>query len=136
MKRHIASPAKYRAEDRVLFIGMPLLALNGILIWGFAHFHWHPAGLLAVACAVVFCLPAFALMAGIALYLREETDEFEKAVLAESLLWGAGITVTGIVFWIDLEQFAHVPKPDLIWVLILFVAALAVGRIVARWRYR
>ena len=136
MNRYSGSPARYRYEDRFLFIVMPLLALVGILMWGSVHFHWNPVGVLAVACAAVVCLPFCAMYVIVGLYLAEEEDDFQKSIVVRSMLWGIGVTLMATTFWGALEIFAHVPSIDVHWVQFVFFPSFGVAALVGRWRYR
>ena len=99
MERRVSSPAKYRSEDRVLFILLPLFLAVGILAFSLSYFHLHPTGILAVLCAIIVSSPMIAFTFIIGLYLAEEKDEFQRSILVQSLLWSLGVTACGAFFW-------------------------------------
>lgn len=93
----------------------------------------HGAGYL------VAILPAFPIMAALvvtALYLSEETDEFQRQVLIESLLGGMGITLAGTTVWGYMESMAAAPHLDSIWIYPIFWIATAVCMPLVWMRYR
>jgi hypothetical protein len=70
----------------------------------------HPLhGVLAYALAVLPALPVLGMAWAIALYLREETDEFERAVCIENALWATGITLSIATVWGFAEMLADAP---------------------------
>ena len=137
MNRHSGSPAKYRFEDRVLFLIVPLSVLDGILgFWGFHYHHLHPAGALAVLCASVQSSPIIAFIIILGLYLAEEKDEFQKAVWVQSMLWATGATLSVTTFWGSMEKYSQVRHLDISWVQFLFCVAMIAAIGANRWRYR
>jgi hypothetical protein len=117
MESRIDNPAKNRAEDRVLFIVMPLVILVMILgIYGFHYHHLQPTGTLAFLCATLMSLPTIAFIVIYGLYLAGEKDEFQRAVLVQSMLWAIGATLIASIFWGTLEMFNLVPHLAVLWV--------------------
>ncbi len=136
MKRHVSSPAQYRLEDRALFVLMPLMLIVLLGIVGWSHFHLHPTGMLGVVCAAIASLPMIAAVVIFALYLREETDEFQKSLRVWALLWSTGATLTAITFSVSLEQFTHVPRISIGSAQTLFFVVFMLASVILRWRYR
>ncbi len=137
MNVRVGSPAKYRFEDRCFFVVVPLFVLDAVLgIWGFHYYHLHPAGSLAVLCAAVQSSPIIAFILILGLYLAEEKDEFQKSVLAQSMLWAIGATLAVTTFWGSMEKFSQAPHMDIAWVQFLFCAVMIVAIAANRWRYR
>jgi hypothetical protein len=137
MERHTGNPAKYRAEDRFLFIVVPLIFLNLLTaIVGFHHFHLQPAGILAVLCAVLMASPLIGFIVIYGLYLAKEKDEFQRTLLVQAMLWGIGVTLTTTTLWGILEKFNMLPAMDVTWVLFLFFIPMSIAGAVNRWRYR
>ncbi len=137
MNACVGSPAKYRFEDRFLFIVVPLFVLDGILgIWGFHYHHLHPASVLAVLCATVQSSPIIAFIVIIGLYLAEEKDEFQKSILVQSMLWAIGVTLAATTFWGSMEKFSQAPHMDIASVQFLFFLVYIVALAAYRWRYR
>jgi len=137
MNRRVGSPAKYRFEDRFLFFIVPLFVLDGVLgFWGFHYHHLHPTGALAVLCAALQSSPIIAFIFIVALYLAEEKDEFQKAVLVQSMLWAIGATLAVTTFWGSMEKYSQAPHMDISWVQFLFWAVMIIAIVANRWRYR
>ncbi len=133
----IKNPARYRMEDRLLFIGMPLLVANiALAIWGIGYRHLHPAGVLAYLPATLFALLGVAFIVIFGLYLSEEQDEFQRDLWVQALLWGIGATLTVITFWGSLVEFELVKSLKLMFVFPLFMLITCIARLVLRLRYR
>ena len=75
-KQNVGSPARYKMEDRMLFIGMPSLLLAGIAIWLHHLYGKNLVGVMAVVCVLFASAPYLAFIALFFLYFREERDEF------------------------------------------------------------
>jgi len=141
MERRVGSPAKYRFEDRALFVVVPLfffvMAMDVVLGFLESHYHhFHPSGVLALVCAAVQSLPIVASIVIAGLYLAEETDDFQKTVLVQSLLWGIGVTLAVATFCGSLEKYGQVQRMNLWSIQLVFFAVAVVSTLVARWRYR
>ncbi len=61
-------------------------------------------------------LPVVAMVAAMGLYLREETDEFERAVNVEGALWATGGILAVTTMWGFAELLAGAPRLPL-WLL-------------------
>ncbi|MGD1107901.1 MAG: hypothetical protein ABR865_12720 [Terracidiphilus sp.] len=137
MTDRIKNLARYRMEDRMLFIGMPLLVANiALAIWGSGYRHLHPAGVLAYLPAILFALLGVAFIVIFGLYLSEEQDEFQRAIWVQALLWGIGATLTVITFWGSLVEFELVKDLKLMFVFPLFMLITCIARLVLKLRYR
>jgi hypothetical protein len=135
MQDRIKNPARDRMEDRMLFIGMPLLVANiAMAISGFGYRHLHAAG--AYLPAILFALLGVGYIVIFGLYLSEEQDEFQRAIWVKSLLWGIGATLTVITFWGSLEEFELVKGLKLMFVFPLFGLLTIIARLVLKLRYR
>ncbi len=70
------------------------------------------------------------------LYLREETDEFQRAMQIESSLWATGIVMVICAIWGFLEMFHLAPHVEA-WVVVpVWSMALGFANIFTRRRYR
>lgn len=97
------------------------------------------AQLTGIAAYLVASLPALPIvwaLLGTAAYLTEETDEFQRNVLVQSLLGGMGVTLAAITIWGYLEDFARAPRLHLAWVYPLFWLFTALSYPVVKARYR
>lgn len=97
---------------------------------------WGPTGLLAWLIAIAPALPILALIAIMGLYLREESDEFQRRILIESMLWGFGVTLSATTVSGFLEMYVHTPPLQSFWAFPLFCAAMGLSQILVRRRYR
>ena len=131
----IKNPARDHMEDRVLFIGMPLMVANiAMAFWGFGS--GHLKGVWVYLPAILFALLGVAFIVIFGLYLKEEQDEFERAVWVQALLWGIGATLTVITFWGSLVEFELVKDLKLMFVFPLFMLITCIARFVLKLRYR
>ncbi len=122
-------------EDRMLFIGMPLLVANiAMAIWGIGYGHLHAAG--AYLPAILFALMGVAFIVIFGLYLKEEQDEFQRDLWVQALLWGIGATLTVITLWGSLVEFDLAKGLKLMFVFPLFMFITCIARLVLRLRYR
>lgn len=109
-----------------------VFALIAALAFRFGHLTGIPAYLVAVLPA----LPIVGALIGTGAYLGEEKDEFQRTLLVQSLLGGIGITLSATTIWGYLEDFAHAPHLDLVWVYPLFwiFVVLSMPFVVLRYR--
>ncbi len=136
MNPNTGSPARYRLEDRMLFIMVPMFFAFPIILEIADHYHLRPSGVLVVVCAVLASLPFIAAVVIFGLYMAEEKDEFQRSVLTQSLLWGIGATFAVTSFWGCMEQFNDAPRMPIWWVQIVFGIAFVIATAANRWRYR
>jgi hypothetical protein len=136
MKRQVESPAKYRMEDRMLFIGLPSFLLAGVSIFLQQHFGKDLTGLLAAACVLLASSPYIAFIVLFFLYFREERDEFQARMLSGAMLCAIGATMLVTSRWGVMEQFHLVPVFHVGWVMPMFGIFYSVALAVQRWRYR
>jgi len=95
----------------------------------------HPEGLLLWGLAVAPAVPIIGAIAAMGLYLVEETDEFQRAVLVQSMLWGIGITMAFCTAWGFLENVGLVPHLPLFLVFPMFCAGMGLSQPFVRRRY-
>jgi len=110
--------------------GVALVATVG------AYTRVHPTGVLAYGLAIVPALPLIAVIVIMGLYMREETDEFQRSVLVESSLLATGGMLAIATIWGFLETFRLVPHIPSWAVFPLWAMLLGPAQIIARWRYR
>ncbi len=84
-------------------------------------YHGRVPLLAAIGLAAIPSIPIIAMIAVVGLYLKEETDEFQRDLVIQSLLWAAGGTLALTSFWSFVHLFAHrVPPVDGFHVFVLF----------------
>jgi hypothetical protein len=74
------------------------------------------------------------LMIVVALYLKEEKDDFQRELFIRALLWGTGVTLALTSFWSFVHLFAHFPPVDGFHVFVLFWVVDGVAALVLRLR--
>ncbi|MGA2887435.1 MAG: hypothetical protein ABSE51_05235 [Terracidiphilus sp.] len=137
MEHHTGSPAKFKFEDRFLFIIVPLFVLLGILdIWGFHYHHLHPTGALAYMCAFLYSMPMIAFIVVLGLYLAEETDDFMRALWVQSILWGIGATLAIANFCGASARFGLDPHLGISSIQFVFLLVMIFTMVVIKLRYR
>jgi len=96
----------------------------------------HPHGVLAYLAAILPALPIMGALVYTGVYLAEEKDEFQRNLLVQSLLGGTGVILAVTTAWGYMEDFAHAPHADLIWVYPLFWLFAGISYVVVKLRYR
>ena len=97
---------------------------------------FHPNHFVAILLALLPAIPIVGAIAIVALYLREETDEFQRAVLTEKLLWALACTLTTTSIWGFLEMYAAAPPMPAFWIFVLYSAFVGLVGIPIQMRYR
>jgi hypothetical protein len=95
----------------------------------------HLSGAFAYLLAVLPAFPIIGALIATGTYLTEETDEFQRNLLVQSLLGGIGVTLAVTTVWGFLEDFMGAPHLDLIWIYPLFWLFAALSYPVVRLRY-
>ena len=96
----------------------------------------HLHGVVAYLVAVLPALPVLWALVAVGQYLREETDEFQRALHVEYLLCGIGGALGVTTMWGYLEDFARAPRLDLIYIYPIFWLFVAIAMPVVKRRYR
>jgi uncharacterized membrane protein len=105
-----------------------------LAVWTFRHLH--PTGFIVYLLAVLPALPLVASLAVVGLYIAEETDEFERSILVESMLWGLGGTLSVATVWGFLSDFANAPRLSTFYVYIFFWIFMGISQPFIRRRYQ
>jgi hypothetical protein len=98
--------------------------------------HFHPSHSVAVLFALLPALPIIACIASVALYLRDETDEFQRSVMIQMLLWALACTLTTTSIWGFLEMYASAPPMPAFWIFVMYSIFVAVVGVPIQARYR
>lgn len=125
LKRFTLSMIAYAA----LLIGS-ILALEYIEGSEIANGPWR------FALALTPSLPILATIWAMGAYLVEETDEFRRTILAQSMLWGLGLTLGFTSVWGFLEEFAQVPRFPLYLTFPAFCFCMGVAQVFVARRYK
>ena len=102
---------------------------------GWSFHHLHPTGFIVYLLAVLPALPLVASLAVIGVYIAEETDEFERSILVQSMLWGLGGTLSVATVWGFLEDFARAPHLSSFYIFIFFWIFMGISQPFIRRRY-
>ncbi|HWU81305.1 MAG TPA: hypothetical protein VN158_14720 [Caulobacter sp.] len=97
---------------------------------------YHPKGPLLWVLGVAPAIPVIAVIAVMGLYMMEETDEFLRTVLVQSMLWGIGVTLALCTAWGFLENVGVIPHFPLYLVFAVFCGAFGLAQPFVRRRYQ
>jgi hypothetical protein len=95
-----------------------------------------PSHATAVFLSLLPAIPIVAVIVIVGLYLRDETDEFQRALLTEALLWGMGATLAVTSIWGFLENFHQARHFPAFYTFMIFWLFVGLAGIVQRLRYR
>ena len=98
--------------------------------------HHHPTGLLAYFLAVLPALPLIGSLVIVGLYISEESDEFERSILIQAMLWGLGGALSVGTVWGFLEDFTNAPHISIFYVYVFFWIFMGISQPFIRMRYR
>lgn len=117
---------------------IPAMAAYLILVFGasFAFDQLELGGPVAWALAVAPAIPILGVIAIMGLYLKEETDEFQRNILVESMLWGFGLTMAVTSVWGFAEIYVDAPALRAFWVFPMFCLGMGLSQPFVRGRYR
>ena len=120
------SPAFSRYQGRVAVASVLYVAALLAATWVFAHAP--PRGAPAYAVAVLPALPVLGVFLSLALYLREEADEYQRQLMVRQILVAtAGALIVATVYGF-LESFVGVPHLPAYWVAVVWFFFFGVGR--------
>lgn len=128
------SPARRRLIRSSLMSAISLVLLAAGVAESFRF--WHLKGLPADVVAVIPALPILWFIVGMGRYVAAEKDEFQRNLLVQSLLYGTGGTLAATTIWGYLEDYAHAPHLNLIFVFPLFCIFMAIAKSLVQLRYR
>jgi hypothetical protein len=87
------------------------------------------------AVALLPSIPLVGVIALVAQAISTETDEFQRSIWAEGVLWGTGATMVATTVWGFLEM-AGAPHVPLYWVFPFLTGATLVAMVGLRRRYQ
>lgn len=97
---------------------------------------YDPKGPLLWLLGVAPAIPVMGVIAVMGLYLMEETDEFQRTVLVQSMLWGIGITLGLGTAWGFLENVGAIAHFPLYLIFPVFCGAFGLAQPFVRRRYQ
>jgi len=86
----------------------------------FCFRHFYPTGPLTYLLAILPALAIIAQIVVVGLYLAGETDEFQRNLFIQSVLWGLGGLLSLTSIWGMLESFTPIPHFQPIWTFPVF----------------
>lgn len=113
-----------------------LVYLLFVFITQWTFHHLHPTGLIAYVLAILPALPLVGSLAVVGLYIAEESDEFERSILVQSMLWGLGVALAIGTVWGSLEDFANAPHLSAFYVFLFFWIVMGISQPFIRRRYQ
>jgi hypothetical protein len=122
---------RYRRRLAVAMVTYSLILIGSLSLLRAAKL---AALLWIVAAAPAF--PILGVLVAMGLYLKEEPDEFERAVHVEAMLWGLGAVLGVSTVWGFLSNAGVVPAPPLFLVFPLFCLAWGFSQPFIRRRYQ
>ena len=127
-----------KAGRRYVYRLAPTMAIYLVFLfiaqWSFHHLH--PTGFIVYVLAVLPALPLIASLVIVGLYIAEESDEFERSILVQSMLWGFGGTLAVTTVWGFLEDFAKAPHLSTFYVYVFFWIFMGIVQPFIRMRYQ
>ena len=127
-----------KARRRYLYRLAPTMAayLVFLFITRWVFHNLHPTGLVVYLLAVLPALPLVGTLAIVGLYVAEESDEFERSIIVQSMLWGLGGALSLSTIWGFLEDFANAPHVSTFYVYLFFWIFMGLSQPFIRMRYR
>jgi hypothetical protein len=110
-----------------------LFSLTAAVFFRLVH---HPAVYFAWPLAALPAVPILGALMATGAYLKEETDEFQRDLLVQGLLYASGLTLAVVTASGYLHDFARVPVLPLIWIYPLFWCVAGISIVVLSRRYR
>ena len=98
--------------------------------------HTHPGRTVAVLLSILPALPIVAVLAVVGLYLKEETDEFQRNLYLQNLLWAAGCVLAFSSVWGLSEMYADIPPIPIFYVFPGFWLFFGICTPLVRRKYR
>jgi hypothetical protein len=127
-----------KAGRRYIYRLAPTMALYLLFLfiaqWTFHHLR--PTGLVVYLLAVLPALPLVGTLAIVGFYIAEESDEFERSIIVQSMLWGLGGALSVSTIWGFLEDFAKAPHISTFYVYVFFWIFMGISQPFIRMRYR
>lgn len=130
--------SKSLAGRRYLKRFIPTMVAYIVLVFGasFVFDQLDLAGPVAWALAIAPAIPILGVIAVMGLYLKEETDEFQRNILVESMLWGFGLTMAVTSVWGFAEIYVHALPLPAFWVFPMFCMGMGLSQFFVRARYK
>jgi len=127
------TPAARRYAFRLSWAMSAFVVFNLALLF----FHGvHPRGIFAYLFAVLPAIAVIATLVSGGMYLSEESDEFQRHLFVQSILWGVGGIMVLTSVWGWLQLYMHIGQFFTIWTFPFFLVFQSATWQVLRWRHR
>jgi hypothetical protein len=134
LKRGRIGPVMKRYRQR---LAVAMMAYVVALLGSLTLLHGAPmSGPLLWAVAAAPAIPILGVLVVMGLYLKEEPDEFERAVHVEAMLWALGVVLAVTTVWGFLANAGVVPTPPLFLIFPLFCFSWGLSQPIIRRRYQ
>jgi amino acid transporter len=129
---HLAAIRRYQLRQAVCMIAYALVLVAVITLFreNPPPLQWRPA------IAVLPATPILGIVAALACYLMEETDEFRRMRVIAQLLWGLAVTLSATTVWGFLETLAGFRHLPAFYVFPVFCVGMLSALPVIWWKYR
>ena len=134
LKANKLGPVMKRYRRR---LAVAMVAYSLVLVGSLSLLRGHKlTGPLLWIVAAAPAIPILGVLVVMGLYLKEEPDEFERAVHVEAMLWGLGAVLAVTTVWGFLSNAQVIPAPPLFLVFPLFCLAWGFSQPFIRRRYQ
>lgn len=131
-----SNSAVQRRYARRIWLSALLCVLGSLAAAAFFRLLHHPSPWMGYPVAVLPALPILWALIATGIYLKEETDEFQRDVFLQALLVGTFFTLSLVTASAYLKDFAGAPALPLVWVYPLFWIFTGLGYAVVWRRYK
>lgn len=125
-----------RRTFRVRYLVAAVLTVVFAIVAARVFLRFHPHGVAACLLAILPALPILWVLIETGRFLAVERDEFQRHLMAQCLLGGIGGTLAVTTVWGYMEDFAHAPRLDLIYIYPIFWLFVCIAWPVVYRRYR
>jgi hypothetical protein len=129
-------PTKASRSYQMRLLPTMLIYVLFVFITKWSFDHLHPTGLMVYLLAILPAVPLVGSIAIVGLYIAEESDEFQRSILIQSMLWGFGVALAVGSVWGYLEDFANAPRRSAFYAYLSFWIVSAISQSIIRLRYR
>jgi cytochrome bd-type quinol oxidase subunit 1 len=130
----ISNPAQGRYVRRMLVAALFCIVFSLAAALGIRH--GHVTGFASYLLAVLPAVPVAWTLVITGAYLREEKDEFQRAIYIQAILCGVAATLAIVTAWGYMEDFGRAPHLRLAWVYPMFWIFVVVSMPLVGRRYR
>jgi hypothetical protein len=124
-----------RYTRRMLGAGLLYAAIVFATAWVIRHSGLHLPQWAVVVIALTPVLPALLMMGNYLTFVRQ-MDEFNRRIQSEAWLISAGVVGIGTFTYSFVEEWAHFPRLEVVWIFPALIMAWGVALFFVRRRYQ